>query len=77
MKVLDDICEEVGTLHATTWRIIAKLGEVDMKVVVRRLVVQVDSQLAGWEAVVLQDGLLTAQNTSLDWCHNISSKVLK
>ena len=59
LEVLDDVCEEVGTLHTTAWSLVAQLGEVDMEVVVRWLVVQVDPQLTGWEVVALQDGLLS------------------
>lgn len=58
LEVLDNVCEEVGPLHAAARHLVAQLGEVDVKVVVGRLVVQVDSQLTGWKAVALQDGLL-------------------
>lgn len=59
LEVLDDVCEEVGALHTTARRLIAQLGEVDVEVVVGGLVVQVDSELTGWEVVALQDGLLS------------------
>lgn len=65
MQVLDDVCEEVGPLHAAARRLVAQLGEVDVEVVVGRLVVQVDSQLAGWKVVALQDGLLSRDDTRI------------
>lgn len=58
LEVLDDVREEVRPLHAAARRLVAQLGEVDVEVVVGRLVVQVDSQLTGRKAVALQDGLL-------------------
>lgn len=58
LEVLDDVCEEVGTLHPAARCLVAQLGEVDVEVVVGGLVVQVDSQLTGWQVVALQDGLL-------------------
>lgn len=58
VEVLDDVCEEVGALPAAPGHLVAQLGEVDVQVVVGRLVVQVDPQLAGWKLVALQDGLL-------------------
>lgn len=42
LEVLDDVCQEVGALHTAARRLVAQLGEVDVKVVVGRLVVQVD-----------------------------------
>lgn len=48
----------MGALHAAARRLVAQPREVDMQVVVGRLVVEVDSQLAGWKVVALQDGLL-------------------
>lgn len=65
LEVLDDICEEVGPLHATPRRLVAQLGEVDVQVVVGRLVVKVDSQLTGWKLVALQDGLLNHSETGI------------
>lgn len=61
---MDDIREEMGALHAAARRLVAQLGEVDVEVVVGRLVVQVDSQLAGRKVVALQDGLLRHNETS-------------
>lgn len=58
MEILDDVCQKVGTLPAAPRHLVAQLGEVDVQVVVGRLVVQVDPQLAGWKLVALQDGLL-------------------
>lgn len=43
LEVLDDVCQEVGSLHTTARRLVAQLGEVDVEVVVGRLVVKVDS----------------------------------
>lgn len=63
LEVLDDIREEVGPLHAAARRLVAQLGEVDVEVEVWGLVVQVDSQLTGWKAVALQDGLLWHNET--------------
>lgn len=60
---MDDVCEEVCPLHAAARRIVAQFGEVDVEVVVGRLVVQVDSQLAAWKVVALQDGLLSQRET--------------
>lgn len=60
MEVLDDVCQQVGALPATPGHLVAQLGEVDVQVVVGRLVVQVDPQLAGWKLVALQDGFLSA-----------------
>lgn len=65
LEVLDDICEEVGPLHATPRRLVAQLGKVDVQVVVGRLVVHVDSQLTGWNLVTLQDGLLSHNETGV------------
>lgn len=48
----------MGALHATAWHLITQLGEVDVEVVVRWLVVDVDPQLGSWKVVTLQDGLL-------------------
>lgn len=58
LEVLDHICQEVGPLHATPRHLVPQLGEMDMEVVVGRLVVEVDPQLTGWKVVLLQDGLL-------------------
>lgn len=55
----------MGPLHAAARCLVAQLGEVDVEVVVRRLVVEVDSQLAGWKAVALQDGLLSHNETRI------------
>lgn len=63
MEVLDDIGEEVGTLPTAPGHLIAQLGEMDVQVVVGRLVVQVDPQLAGWKLVALQNGLLERNKT--------------
>lgn len=65
LEVLDDVREEVGALHATARSLVAQLGEVDVEVVVGRLVVQIDSQLASWEVVALQDGLLSHNETGI------------
>ena len=65
LEVLDDISEEVGSLHTTARGLVAQLGEVDMEVVVGRLVVQVHSQLTGWEVVLLQDGLLSHNKSDI------------
>lgn len=88
VEVLDDVCEEVGALPAAPGHLVAQLGEVDVQVVVGRLVVQVDPQLAGWKLVALQDGLLergkdeTAQpqlthhhHQGVAWLHWISALV--
>lgn len=48
LEVLDDISQQVSSLHATAWRVIAEAGKVDVEVVVGGLVVQVDPQLGGW-----------------------------
>ena len=53
----------MGPLHAGARRLVAQLGEVDVEVVVGRLVVQVDSELSGWDLVALQDGLLSHNET--------------
>lgn len=63
MEVLDDVCQEVGTLPAAAGHLVAQLGEVDVQVVVGWLVVQVDPQLAGWKLVALPDGLLECGET--------------
>lgn len=63
VEVLDDVCQEVGALTATPGHLVAQLGEVDVQVVVGRLVVQVDPQLAGWKLVALQDGFLGCDKT--------------
>lgn len=65
LEVLDDVCEEVSALHTAARRLVAQLGEMDVEVVVRRLVVQVDSQLTGWEVEALQDGLLRHSETDI------------
>lgn len=48
LEVLDDIGQQVSALHAATWCVVAKAGEVDVEVVVGGLVVHVDPQLGGW-----------------------------
>lgn len=58
LEVLDDVCDQVGSLHAAARRLVAQLGEVDVQVVIRGLVVQVDSQLTGWKVVALENSLL-------------------
>lgn len=68
LEVLDDICQEVCPLHATPRRLISQLGEMDVEVVVGRLVVEVDSQLTGWKAVALQDGFLCHNETGKSFC---------
>lgn len=68
LEVLDDICQEVCPLHATPRRLISQLGEMDVEVVVGRLVVEVDSQLTGWKAVALQDGFLCHNETGESFC---------
>lgn len=65
LEVLDNVCEEVGPLHAAARRFIAQLSEVDVEVVIRWLVVQVDSQFTGWKVVALQDGLLRHSETGI------------
>ena len=65
LEVLDDVREEMRALHAAAWRLVAQLGEVDVEVVVRGLVVQVDPQLTGWQVVALQDGLLRHSETDI------------
>lgn len=75
---MDGVSEEVGPLHAAARRLVAQLGEVDVEVVVGRLVVQVDSQLAGWKLVALQDGLLSHNETgvvNLSVCLSLLSAV--
>ena len=52
-------------LHTAARRVVAQLGEMDVEMVVGRLVVQVDSQLAGWKVVALQDGLLRDNDTGV------------
>lgn len=68
LEVLDDICQEVGPLHATPRRFVSQLGEMDVEVVVGRLVVEVDSQLTGWKVVALQDGLLRHNEIGESFC---------
>lgn len=51
------------SLHSTSWCLIAQLGEMDMEVVVRGLVVQIDSQLTGRKLVLLHDGFLNQNDT--------------
>lgn len=65
LQVLDDVCQKVSSLHTTARSIVAQLSEVNMKVVVGRLVVQVDSHLTGWKVVALQDGLLGDNETAI------------
>lgn len=65
LQVLDDVCEEVGPLHTAARSLVAQLGEVDVEVVVGRLVVQVHSQFTGWKLVALQDGFLDHKETSV------------
>lgn len=48
----------MGTLHTAARGIVAQFGEVDVQVVVGRLVVQINSQLGGRKAIALQDGHL-------------------
>lgn len=63
VEVLDNVCQEVGSLPTAPRHFIAQLGEVDVQVVVGRLVVQVDPELAGLKLVALQDGLLECGKT--------------
>lgn len=65
LDILDDVSEEVRPLHAAARRLVAQFGEMDVEMVVGRLVVQVDSQLAGWKVVALQDGLLRDNDTGV------------
>lgn len=53
LEVLDDVCEEVSPLYPTAWRLVAQFGEVDVEVVVGRLVVQVNSKFTGRDVVAL------------------------
>lgn len=57
-EVLEDVGEKVGPLHAAARGLGAQGAEVDMEVVVGGLVVEVDPQLVGGDAIALQDGLL-------------------
>lgn len=57
-EVLNDVCQQVGSLHATAWRVVAEAGKVDVEVVVGGLVVQVDPQLGRWQFVALKDDFL-------------------
>ena len=57
-EVLDDVGEQVGPLHPAAGGLRGQRREVDVEVVVRRLVVEVHAQLAGGKAVALEDGLL-------------------
>lgn len=66
LEVLDDIWKKVGALHVAARRLVAQTCEMDVQVVVGRLVVQVDSQLAGWKVVALQDGLLKHIHTGVN-----------
>ncbi|TNN59424.1 hypothetical protein EYF80_030339 [Liparis tanakae] len=64
LEVLDDVREEVRPLHAAARRLVAQLGEVDVEVVVGRLVVQLGpSEQLGQG--VLSDGSLLQDDHSL------------
>lgn len=63
LEVLDDISQKMRSLHSTSWCLIAQLGEMDVEVVVRGLVVQVDSQLTGRKLVLLHYSFLNQNNT--------------
>lgn len=58
MQILDDVGQQVGAVHTAARRLVAQLGEVKVKVVVGRLIVQVGPQLAGRKVVLLKDDLL-------------------
>lgn len=65
LEVLNDICKEMGPLNTTSWCFVAQHGEMDMEMVVRWLVVQVDSQLTGRKIVALHYDLLMQNETAL------------
>lgn len=56
----------MGSLHTAAPHLRAQGGEVDVEVVVGRLVVEVDTQLAGGKSVALQDGLLGHTETETE-----------
>lgn len=58
LQVLDDVSEQVRSLHTTPWSFIIQRNEVHMEVVVGWLVVQHHSQFRCRDAVALHDGLL-------------------
>ena len=58
LEVLDDVRKQVGMLHPTARGIVAQGVEVDVEVVVGRLVVEVHLQLTGCHTVPLQNALL-------------------
>lgn len=64
-QVVNDISQEMGSLHGAAWCIIAQGSEMHVQVVVGGLVVQVDPQLGAGHTKALPYGLLQRGNREL------------
>lgn len=63
-QVVDDISQEMGSLHGAARGVVAQGSEMHMQVVVGGLVVQVDPQLGARHAKTLPYGLLRGETES-------------
>lgn len=66
-QVVNDISQEMGSLHRAAWCIIAQGSEMHVQVLVGGLVVQVDPQLGAGHAKTLHYGLLQRGNKDQLW----------
>lgn len=58
LQVLNDIGKQVGSFHSTSWSVVLQRGEMDVEVIVRRLIVEINAQFARRDAVLPLNGIL-------------------